>query len=73
MLTDNEKSLLERLIKNPCADSSPFKDPAWTYNVLSGPADNATFGSLKKKGLVESWLDDGDEVYILTDAAQNIF
>jgi hypothetical protein len=69
-LTENEKELLARLINNPYADSTPFKNEAWAYNVLKGPADNATFGSLKRKGLVKSWMCDGDEVYLLTEAAQ---
>jgi len=68
-LTDNELALLKRLNENPYADSPVFDNLAWSYNVLKGPADNATFGSLVTKGLVHSEQYDGEECYLLLEPA----
>jgi hypothetical protein len=71
-LTENEVNLLRRLANNECADSSVFENPAWTFNVLCGASDNATFGSLYKKGFVIRGESDGDETYVLTGKAKEI-
>lgn len=72
-LTDNEVALLKRLANNPCADNGVYdpQHPAWTFNVLKGNADNATFGSLVKKGFAGHGDDEGEEFYWLTDLAKN--
>lgn len=70
-LTENEAALLVRLHKNRCADSSPFEDPAWTFNVVSTHAEAATLGSLVKKGMVRvSKCPGEDETYRLLETAR---
>jgi len=61
-MTANMKDLLAKLNENPCADSDPAEDWAWTSDVLKSESDKATFGHLMAAGLVKS---DG-EAYMIT-------